>query len=532
MISSKPVYGILGVYIPLSVLVLWAPLFDAAYTFFAHAYPGYIPADIKTWYISAFIIAVGASVYASLMKKSMLRHSAADIRGCIIAALAVYLLLSLLRFKTPLAERFFPTPDSVASTLAALLVWFSVISLREIFSGLEFFGSIASQRHDEQLRESMREYAPEIIQTDKKLKNLMVSYGIQFFLPVFLINILGLFRNSPALIIFLVLIFCAGFLLLGFLRILRRELAFAAEGLSLAARDRLLPIPVMALMIVLAAVLAFSTSSDTSLLPPGMILALLLWIKYLLSLLFRPGDAASFAALEDKNMPMPENPGPLLPQTEFTGPWAGWKYVRYGFIALAAILFLFFMVYPLLKRSRFSVKAEKIFAALRRWITDLKKSLLVFFDVMRNQGPGIKLGKPDQAKLRRIASALVPDSIRRRELKHNANLFARLILWGIETAGVAWKPSLAPGEYCVLLAAAYRTVCRNAHRDTNSTESNAAPDMSAATKETIDGGEIGEEIIRSGELFEKALYSPRSLTAGEGKEFASMIQHITTLPKL
>ena len=162
------------------------------------------------------------------------------------------------------------------------------------------------------------------------------------------------------------------------------------------------------------------------------------------------------------------------------------------------------MIYPLLKRQGFSIKAGKIFAAMARWAADLKKSVIAFFTAFREKGSSQKI--PDREKLRRIASELLSGNIRRKDLKQSVNLFARLILWGIETLKVPWKPSLAPGEYCGLMAAAF-----------------SVHDLA----EDPGGKDTAKGIIRSAELFEKALYSPRRLSGAEEKEYRSLIKRIT-----
>ena len=511
---SKPLYGILGVYIPLSVLILWAPLPGIVYGLFNPA--ASLPAfGWKLWCLAGFLSALGASAYAGVMKKSMLRHSAADLRGAIAIMAAAYIIFSLFtRSSSPAAvflQRFLPSVNSIAASLGVFYIWFSVISVRQVFNGLELFESFTAQYRGEQLRENMREFSPEMSQTDGALKRLMVSYALQFIPPCLFIIAAGYSRVSPALIALAVFLFSVGFLLLGFLGLLRRELACASEGISVTLRDRSVPLPVMALGTGAAALLALAGSSDTSLLPPGIILGILAWLGKILSLLFRPRSPMDLGSLGGMNRSMQQNPlEHLFPQAEAAGPWPGWKWIKYGVIVLAILVFLYFMIHPLLKRH--SLKFRKIRTALTRWLRDLGKGLSAFFSAIRG-GHGFgrrnKNYKGDTEKLRRIASELLSGSVRRKNLKPRVNLFARLILWGIETLSVPWKPSIPPGEYCALLAAAIT----------------ASPE---AGSQAVPGGtEKAAAVIRCGELFEKALYAPIQLSDEEEREFKNLVERIT-----
>nr|AGS53638.1 hypothetical protein [uncultured bacterium contig00086] len=153
---------------------------------------------------------------------------------------------------------------------------------------------------------------------------------------------------------------------------------------------------------------------------------------------------------------------------------------------------------------------------IARWFSELKKGILAFIGALRDRGAALRM--PDQEKLQRIASQLLPEGARRKD-KRSVNLFARLVLWGIETLGVQWKPSFAPGEYCGLMAAALPTAAE-AGSETDSETAETPP-------ETPHNIEIRSGIFRSGELFEKAIYSLRRLSAEEEKEYKQLIDDIT-----
>jgi hypothetical protein len=485
------VYGILGVYIPLSVLIIWSPLPGLLYWRLAAAPSPSVSFNGTLWCAAGFLSATAASVYTAMMKSSSSflrpRHAAADIRGGVLAAATAYLFLSLLRRDLPLPLRLLPSVNSAAAALAALAAWFSALSLSETFGGLELFGSFTASRRGEQLREIMREYSPEMGQAANGLKNLMVSYGLQFIPSCLLLGVL-----EPGLIIPASGIFCGGFLILGFLSLQRRELAYAVEGISLTIRDRVLPVPVMALGITLAGLLAAAGSSDSSLFPPGLILEFFTWLGNLFVSFIKQRDRPDFApGLRERFQA--QNQEPVFPDAGEAAPWAFWKYLRYSFFAVLAFLFLLFMIYPLLRRTGFTIGAVKIRAALARWLRELKRGVSAFFSAFREKSRAVTA---DPEKLRGIASQLF-SGVKRKDAR-SANLFARLILWGIETLAVPWKPSIAPGEYCALLDAALFSL-------------SAAADVRGA-------------VMRAGELFEKALYSGRRLSGPEEKELRLLVQ--------
>jgi hypothetical protein len=451
------------------------------------------------WCGAGFVSALAATFYAGLMKESHQRRGAADLRGSIVAAVLAYAFASLLRRDVELLQRFSPCIDSILTVIAALFAWFFAISLRGIFIGVELFESFTAKHSGEQLREAMWEYSPEMNQTSERLKNLQTGYGAQFIIPCLLIGAAGFASLFFGLLIFLV--FCAGFLLLGVLHLIRRELIYASEGISLNIRDRVMPVSIIALSIGTAAVLAIAGSSNASLLPPELILRFLAWLVMLLASLFRPSDSADPAGPafpERMEEPMMMNPAEFFPGMKDSGPWAYWTYIKYGFITVLVFLFLLFMIHPLLKRSGFSFSLGNIRAAIIRWFADLKRGIHSFITAFKDRGASQKY-RPDSEKLRRIASELL-SGVKKREVKRSVNLFARLILWGIETMGVSWKPSHAPGEYCEILAAALVQQAK---------------------------AEISENIIRCGELFEKALYSAWPLSSGEEKEMKRIVESIT-----
>jgi hypothetical protein len=293
---------------------------------------------------------------------------------------------------------------------------------------------------------------------------------------------------------------------MGFLGFLRREHAFAAEGMVQAPADRALILPAI-VIVVIAALAGIVFSSDTSLLPPALIAAFFGWLARLISSLFKPSEAdppiPRFEGIAAPSMPViPQELREMAGQSE---PWPYWDYVKYCMAGIAVFLFLWFMIHPLLSRPRFALRGgvslpEYLRRFLVRWFSAVFRGLAFFLASLR-EGGGLKLARPPAAALNRLAGALLAgySAAKRREMRRSVTLFARFILWGTEYCGVTWKPSYAPGEFCALLAAA---VPAEIH--------------------------AGPAIVRCGELFEKALYSAQPLSDDEGKEFRRLVEEVVS----
>ena|GEM_PF-6038139 len=492
MNSSKPLFGILGIYIPMSVLVLWSVLFGQVYRFYAER-PFPFSHHEGLWWIIALSTAIIASLYVTLVKRIPFQHGAGDFRGGIFLVAIAYMFASILQSDLPLGSRFWPVISSVGSALAALFSWASVIYIRDTFTGLALFNSLTSNYEGEQLKHHMREMAPEMIQTSEKLTGLMKTYGIQFIPPCLLMSAPGISQNSMSMAVLVFFLFSGGFLFLGYLSFERRMMTHASEGLSLTLRDRALPLLTMALGIGAAALLSLAASSDRNILPFEIFLAILAWLGSLIQGRLgsdepRTGEEFSFP-YQMSEMASPITAELLEDQVQ----WGGWVYVRYGVLALAALLFLYFMVHPLLKRWGFFVNPKIMLQAILNWFKEIKNSIMALIAALKEQGGGQKLLDPN--KLNKIRSELL-GGLKQKNIERSVGLFARLILWGIESLQVPWRPSFPPGEYCKLLA------------------ERANPS-------------VGADILLSGQLFEKALYSSQTLSAGEERQFRQSIQKIT-----
>ncbi|MCL2478669.1 MAG: hypothetical protein FWF22_04150, partial [Treponema sp.] len=241
-------------------------------------------------------------------------------------------------------------------------------------------------------------------------------------------------------------------------------------------------------------------SSNRSLLSPSILLDLLRRIGAFFQSLSKPSTAPPppppVQPNEPQNMGIPQE---LLDMTKDSQPSPFWDYLKYAALAAIAVLFIWFMINPLLSRTRWfrGIKGlpKMTFQFLKEWIKSLAAGVSYFFKSLREGTGGRKIGQPSEAALRRLEEDILGSysPAKRRELRRSIGLFARLIYWGSEVMHVAWKPSHAPIEYCTLLA------------------------------KTADK----PEIIRAGNLFEKALYSLNPLSRAERNEFKDLVENIT-----
>jgi hypothetical protein len=461
------------------------------------------PLPYGAWFAAGLLSAFAASGYGALIKKFKNDHAAADVRGAIVVLVLAYAVSSLLSFRGSGMGRFSPSAVNIPAALTAFVMWFAVVRVKRVFAGRGLFEAHTARYSGEKLRQLMREDAVLMTDADNGIVKILRFCVIHFIITAVLICActgLGIGVSSP---FFLIVLFVAGVCLMGFLGVLRREHAFASEGMVQAPADRALILPAMGLVIIIAALGAIVFSADTSLLPPALIAAFFIWLARLISSLFKPAEAAPpIPRFGEMAAPqMPAIPRELRDMAEQGGPWPYWDYVKYCVTGIAVLLFLWFMIYPLLSRPRLALGGISLPEYLRRflvrWFSAAFRALASFLASLREGGGGLKTASPPAAALNRLAGDLLAgySAAKRKEMRRSVTLFARLILWGIEHCGVTWKPSYAPGEFCALLAA-------------------AVPAETPA----------GPAVLRCGELFEKALYSAQPLSDDEGKEFERLVE--------
>jgi hypothetical protein len=514
---EKPHYAVLSVLIPCSALFSVLPLLGRFLSALVMRVSGgeiaaAPPLPYGAWFTAGFLSGFAASFYGGMIKKFKNDHAAADVRGAILVMALAYVVSSLLSFGKPgMGSRFFPSAFNIPAALTALVMWFAVIRVKRVFARRELFESHTARYSGEKLRQLMLEDAVLMTEADKGIAAILRFYVIHFVIAVFLVLActgLGAAVSLPFLVL-LTALFIAGFCVMGFLGVLRREHAFAAEGIVPAPADRVLTLPAAGLIIIGAAFAGALLSADTSLLPPALIAAFFSWLGRLISSLFKPSEnpppPPRFGEMPAAPV-MPALPRELTDMAEQSEPWPYWDYVKYCMIGLAAVLFIWFMIHPLLSRPRLALGGitplEYVRRFLIRWFSTAGRGLKSFLASLRGGGGRLKTAKPQAAALNRLAGNLLAgySAAKRKEMRRSVTLFARLILWGTEYCGVAWKPSHAPGEFCALLAAALPAAA------------NAAS---------------GPALIRCGELFEKALYSALPLPDDEGKEFKRLVEDVT-----
>jgi hypothetical protein len=515
--QEKPHYALLAVFIPCSAMFSVLPLLGRFLSaLVVRISGGELTAALSlpygAWFAAGLLSGFIASFYGGLIKKFKNDHAAADVRGAIVVLALAYAVSSLFSFGKPgMGSRFFPSAVNIPAALTAFAMWFAVIKVKRVFAGRELFESHTAQYSGEKLRQLMLEDAVLMTEADKGIVTILRFYVIHFVIAavlVFACTGLGAGVSLPFLIL-LIALFTAGFCLMGFLGILRREHAFAAEGIVPAPADRALILPAAGLFIIIAAFAGILLSANTSLLPPALIAAFFGWLGRLISSLFKPSEnPPPLPQFGEMSAPqMPGLPQELMDMAGESKPWPYWDYVKYLMIGIAVFLFLWFMIYPLLSRPRLALGGlslpEYVRRFLIRWFSVIGRGLMSFLASLREGGGRLKIMKPSAAALNRLAGDLLAgySAAKRREMRRSVTLFARLILWGAEYRKVTWKPSYAPGEFCALLAAA------------GPAEANAGS---------------GPAVIRCGELFEKALYSALPLSDDERKEFKRLVEEITT----
>jgi len=497
---QSPFFALLAVLIPFSILASLLPL---AVLLLQRLLPQvFFP--LSFWFGFALFSAITASIYWAVVKRSKADHGAANIRGGILMLILCYTLGSLFRFELPLTMRFFPSLFNIPTALISLFIWFPVLGIKHIFSGQELFESNIRLYEGEKLRQIMLEDSSLMSEADGDIKKLITYYRIFFLPPLVLIFLCGAL-NIPirlSLGVSLFFLFTFGASIIGFLSFLRREYAYAAEGLTLPYRPRAL---VAAVLVVLAAAGGgVLVASNRSLLSPGLIADLFRRLLAFLESLRRPIEEPPPLPPEPQVFQPPAAglPPEFLEAMGETEPSAFWDWVKYGALVFVAFLFLMFMIQPLLGRNRLFQALRSLLANapafLSSWLKAMIQGLSVFISSLK-EGRGGKYLRtsPSAATLRRLEEDLLEgySPAKRRDLARSIGLFARLIYWGSEVLKVSWKPSHAPAEYCRLLAAA-----ANAHAVT---------------------------ILRAGELFEKALYAPGPLSRKEREEFKDLVERIT-----
>jgi hypothetical protein len=505
---SGPLYSIIAVYLPLSVVAILLPLASAILSLFLPSLVFPFPALL----VPALLSGLAASLYYSLQKHSQTSHAAANIRGAVVVMALSYGIASLLWGGLPLGRRFFPNPANVCAPLIGLYVWALVLVTKEMFRARERLEAYTAAYSGDKLRQEMLDDSNLLSSADRLIVKTRWIYLFQLILLT-AITLTCLILKAPLSLGFfipLVFVMVMAALLCGLLGLFRREHYFAGEGIAASVSDRSRLLLGMLLFSLVAAGGAILLSLGRSLLPLSLITGFFAW----LASLFTPAPRR-LTEMEFLPQEVPAEPlgmvdiGALLGYTEPAEPWPVWKWLQYGAIGLAVLGFLWFMVRPLLFRETGDGRlplGKKLFLLIAEWLRNLRVLGRQFLQSLRG-GPSVRLAKPDDAQLRRMSSELLAaySPKKRREMRQSATLFARLIIWGSQIQQVTWKPAYAPGEYCARLAA-------------------ALPAVDAAVAGLP---HPGRAILRCGELFERSLYAAAVLSSTERREFKGLVDKIT-----
>jgi len=511
-LSNSPAYSLIALYMPLAIL--------AALIFLLKAFLP-IPVPVNILLICGGLAALTASFYCDFMKDVKSSRTGANVRGGLIVMVIFYAVASLLNFELPWRMRFLPNIANILVSVQTFYIWGSVISLKHIFGARMFFEVYTEKYRGEELQKAIFEDSSLMLYTDRNVVSTRGNYLSQLFF-VFIVTFVCVSLNvhiSTGIYILLILLLAGGMCISAFFGIMRWEHYYAGEGMAISAADRFKRLLGIGIFTAFCIVIALLLSSDKSLLPFSMIAGFLSWLLGLLRRTILPGVEPPPPEIIDYMLPsMPDIPfQDMLP--EETGPWPGLRWIRYGIIAFIGLLFIWFMISPLINRGKdpdklpFFKRLIHIFSELFYGIVNLFVSLIDFI----KDGKSLrKLRKPQDDEIRRASESIFGaySLAKKGDMKRSVTLFARLIIWGGEVRQVPWKPSHAPAEYCYLLT--------------------LSPVAAAVTEDEPDYPALlrqNEKIIRCGEIFEKALYSAEVLSSVERKEFKDLVEEITSTPE-
>jgi hypothetical protein len=451
------------------------------------------------------------------MKDDKSSRIAANIRGAIIIMAGCYIISSALNGAIPLKEKFLPDFYNLLPSFGALFIWINVISLKQLFSSYRNFIINTEIYRGEKLREVFFEDTGLLYYNDENINKAERNYFLQLFSVPLLVIICGALKIDLSFAVYslLAVIFLSGICITGFFGIIKTEHYYAGEGLALSSSGRIKRLLAMIIITLLCFTFAVLFSSDKNLLSFSMITG---FFKWLFSFIDRPPRRIE-RTINSEELLYQESPPPeFMPFEEIPVSSIITLIIRYflivakyGLIIIAVGLFIGFMISPFINRGNIPEKMpfyRRFFYIITEWFIGVLSAIKTFFTELKEGRSVFKLRKSGAEEIRRTAEILYGaySPAKKSDMRQSITLFARLIIWGNDIRNVAWKPNLAPGEYCAILSAAH-------------------------IPENTPDGEIikyDEEIIRCGELFEKALYSAEVLSDTERAEFKNLVEEITS----
>jgi len=506
-LSNGPLYSLLAIYMPLAFL--------ASSVFLAEKL-------LKTSLPAAVIIVCGftggifASIYFDFMKDEKAGMAAANIRGGIIITAVCYILSSLFTNTVTWAEKFLPDIGNIFPAAGSLFLWTSVISLKQLFSARRHFEIYTELYKGKKLQEILYEDSALMQYTDENINKKAWGYFLQLFLIAFLAVLCAIYKITLplALNVFLIAVLAGAICIYGFFGIIKRELYHAGEGIVISESGRIKCMFAMIIFTLLCFTAAVILMPGKNILPFSLITGFFSWLFPHYDREFphheRAANSENFINMNSfENLPGSDE---IAPPSIF---FIIFKYfliiMKYGLIIFASIGFIRFMISPLLNRGNISKELpfyKRFFGIIAEWFRELSAAVISFFTYLKEGKGGSKLRNYSAEEIRRTAESLFGaySPAKKRDMKQSVTLFARLIIWGNDVRNAAWKPSLAPGEYCGILT--------------------ASPQETQDNKDELK--RLNEGIIRCGELFEKALYSAEVLSDTENGDFKSLVQEITS----
>jgi hypothetical protein len=494
-LSNKPVYALFALYMPLAVLTAFILLLRELFVFNV-----FIPI------FCGGASALAATFYCDFTKDDKSNLFAANVRGGISVMLVSYLGSSLITRNGSVWNTWFlPDAHSITAALGALYVWDSVISLKRLFSCRKQFDEYAESYSGSRLQEALSENLSLLQYANEKIIKTRNNYLTQLVIAALILVITAYFKMRLPLLLYLLMILVLESVvcLFGFLVIFDREQYYAGEGIVLPPFDRVKRMFGIGIICGLCITCAALLSFDKNILSLSPIID---FLKRLLRLFQRFITIRTASNLPEANFPNMEL-NPVFPDLpEPNEPWRIWTWLKYGLIAFVVASFLWFLISPLFSQGGKNKRLaflQKLGLIIREWFKGILNAFVSLIAFIRDGNNGKKLRKPEAGEIRKMAETVLGaySAAKKRDISRSVTLFARLIIWGGEVQHVVWKPSYAPGEYCGLLAA-------------------------SLLADSISADCISEWIIRSGELFEKALYSADVLSGVEKKEFKGLIEAI------
>ncbi|MDR2596632.1 MAG: hypothetical protein LBC76_04840 [Treponema sp.] len=515
LLYNKQVHALIALYMTMVILITFVFLLQKLLLdliTFNFIYP----------VLSGGISALIASFYCDIMKNSKSANIAADFCIGIIIILASYILSSLLLTDSGsvLKKIFLPNIHNISALLGSFYAWNSVISLKKLFGARRKIDEYSKLYSGNQLKDALFEDSGFLRFNENEIIMTRNSYLMQLTLIGLLLLLNATLRISLSLLQYflLIIILESAVCLLGFLGIFRQEQYYAGEGMTLPQFDltrRMLGIGIISALCITFAIL---WSSDKNIISFSKIIDFFIRLFEFFRRPFPQKTELELPKIELQ--PVVEQFIPVASSEEKRKSFPVWAALQYTLSILAAAVLIMSIISPLLgslkekKKPVLRKKLKLVFMEWSKWILSALTSLISF---IKRDEKIEKLHMPEAEEINRTAENILGaySHAKRQSMRKSANLFARLIIWGGEVRQITWKPSLAPGEYCSILAVSTPVVLPVSDNKTQSTQYNLQ-----FLKRQSDG------IIRCGELFEKALYSKYVLSDEERKEFKALVEEI------